>query len=95
MPGRETTLYHFAERFEQIVYSHEIGIDKPDPRAFEAACAGLEVQQQSCLFTDDFALDVEAAQTAEMQAHRPRAMPARSHASRLIWTHVPRLQRLG
>ncbi|MFG2358684.1 HAD family hydrolase [Streptomyces sp. NPDC048521] len=66
---RETALYHFDELVEQIVYSHEIGIEKPDPRAFEAACAGLEVRPQSCLFIDDFAVNVEAAQAVGMQAH--------------------------
>ncbi|MFE7804321.1 HAD family hydrolase [Streptomyces sp. NPDC057430] len=66
---RETALYRFDELVEHIVYSHEIGVEKPDPRAFEAACAGLEVRPESCLFIDDFAVNVEAAQTAGMQAH--------------------------
>ncbi|WP_329416677.1 HAD family phosphatase [Streptomyces sp. NBC_00704] len=66
---RETSLYHFDELVEQIVYSHEIGVEKPDPRAFEAACAGLEVRPQNCLFIDDSAGNVEAAQAMGMQAH--------------------------
>ncbi|MFC8272402.1 HAD family hydrolase [Streptomyces sp. NPDC057271] len=66
---RETALYRFDELVEHIVYSHEIGVEKPDPRAFEAACAGLEVRPESCLFIDDFAVNVEAAQAAGMQAH--------------------------
>ncbi|MFJ5281506.1 HAD family phosphatase [Streptomyces parvulus] len=66
---RETTLYHFDELVEQIVYSHEIGIEKPDLRAFEAACASLNVQPENCLFIDDVAVNVEAAQAAGMQAH--------------------------
>lgn len=66
---RESALYHFDDLVERIVYSHEIGIEKPDPRAFEAACASLEVQPESCLFIDDFAANVEAAQATGMQAH--------------------------
>ncbi|MFC4469946.1 HAD family hydrolase [Streptomyces xiangluensis] len=66
---RETALYHFDELVEQVVYSHEIGIQKPDPRAFEAACARLDVQPETCLFIDDVAVNVEAAQAAGMQAH--------------------------
>ncbi|MEU7039281.1 HAD family phosphatase [Streptomyces sp. NPDC046237] len=66
---RETALYQFDELVEQILYSHEIGIEKPDPRAFEAACASLEVRPESCLFIDDFAVNIEAAQAAGMQAH--------------------------
>ncbi|MEU1369479.1 HAD family phosphatase [Streptomyces sp. NPDC005803] len=66
---RETELYHFDELVERIVYSHEIGIEKPDPRAFEAASAALGVPPESCLFIDDIAVNVEAAQAAGMQAH--------------------------
>ncbi|PKV89899.1 HAD family phosphatase [Streptomyces sp. TLI_146] len=66
---RETALYRFDELVEQIVYSHEIGIEKPDPGAFEAACASLEVRPEDCLFIDDFAVNVEAARAAGMQAH--------------------------
>lgn len=66
---RETALYGFDELVEQIVYSHEIGMEKPDPRAFEAVCAALGVQPGSCLFIDDFAVNVEAARAVGMQAH--------------------------
>ncbi|WP_327121961.1 HAD family phosphatase [Streptomyces sp. NBC_01341] len=65
---RETSLYRFDELVDRIVYSHEIGIEKPDPRAFEAICAGLEVRSEGCLFIDDFAVNVEAARAAGMQA---------------------------
>ncbi|MFJ2087774.1 HAD family hydrolase [Streptomyces sp. NPDC087901] len=66
---RETALYGFDELVEQIVYSHELGIEKPDPRAFEATCAALGVQPESCLFIDDVAVNVEAAEATGMQAH--------------------------
>ncbi|MFF0483019.1 HAD-IA family hydrolase [Streptomyces sp. NPDC004435] len=66
---RETTLYRFDELVEQIVYSHEIGIEKPDLRAFEAARDSLNVRPESCLFIDDAAANVEAARAAGMQAH--------------------------
>ena len=66
---RETTLYHFDALVEQIVYSHEIGFEKPDPRAFEAACSSLKVRPEDCLFIDDVAVNVEAAKAAGMQAH--------------------------
>jgi len=66
---RETELYRFDTLVEQIVYSHEIGIEKPDPRAFEAACSSLGVRPESCLFIDDAAVNVEAAEAAGMEAH--------------------------
>ncbi|MEU2673677.1 HAD family phosphatase [Streptomyces sp. NPDC007164] len=66
---RETSRYRFDELVERIVYSHEIGIEKPDPRAFQAACAALEVRPEGCLFVDDLVVNVEAARAAGMQAH--------------------------
>ncbi|MEW1656772.1 HAD family phosphatase [Streptomyces sp. NPDC093707] len=66
---RETSRYHFDELVERIVYSHEIGVEKPDPRAFAAACAGLAVRPEDCLFIDDVAVNVEAARAAGMRAH--------------------------
>ncbi|SEO76390.1 putative hydrolase of the HAD superfamily [Actinacidiphila rubida] len=66
---REASLYHFDELVEQIVYSHEIGVEKPDPRAFDTTCARLAVRPENCLFIDDVAANVEAARAAGMQAH--------------------------
>ncbi|MFE4378026.1 HAD family hydrolase [Streptomyces cyaneofuscatus] len=66
---RETALYRFDELVDEIVYSHEIGINKPDPRAFEAACAALGVRPEDCLFVDDVVINVDAARALGMQAH--------------------------
>ncbi|WP_053712750.1 HAD family hydrolase [Streptomyces sp. XY413] len=66
---RETERYRFDELVERIVYSHETGLEKPDPRAFEAACGSLDVRPESCLFIDDVEVNVEAARAAGMQAH--------------------------
>ncbi len=66
---RETALYRFDELVEEIVYSHEIGVEKPDPRAFDTACAVLGVRPEDCLFVDDAAPNVEAARAAGMRAH--------------------------
>ncbi|MFI1172393.1 HAD family hydrolase [Streptomyces melanogenes] len=66
---RETELYRFDELVEQIVYSHEIGVSKPDPQAFAVTCARLGVRPADCLFIDDFAPNIEAAQDAGMHGH--------------------------
>ncbi|MEU9851802.1 HAD-IA family hydrolase [Streptomyces sp. NPDC047974] len=66
---REAALYHFDEWAEQLVYSHEIGIEKPDPRAFDAACGAMGARAEDCLFIDDAAVHVEAARATGMQAH--------------------------
>ncbi|MFJ2744925.1 HAD family hydrolase [Streptomyces sp. NPDC087440] len=58
-----------VERPEHLVYSHEIGILKPDPRAFAVACTTLDVRPQDCLFVDDAAPNVEAARAAGLRAH--------------------------
>lgn len=65
----ETATYQFDELVEQIVYSHEIGICKPDPQAFAVICARLEVSATDCLFIDDNNVNIEAARAAGMQAH--------------------------
>ncbi|MEV6508733.1 HAD family phosphatase [Streptomyces sp. NPDC051642] len=61
--------YGFDRLVDEIVYSHEIGVRKPDPRAFAVACARLQVRPGDCLFVDDFAPNIEAARAAGMRAH--------------------------
>ncbi|WP_406131058.1 HAD family hydrolase [Streptomyces sp. NBC_00989] len=65
----ETAAYGFDRLVDEIVYSHEIGVRKPDPRAFAIACARLQVRPGDCLFVDDFARNIEAARAAGMRAH--------------------------
>lgn len=59
----------FDELVEQIIYSHEIGVCKPDKRAFEMTCARREVRAADCLFIDDYDVNIDAARAAGMQAH--------------------------
>lgn len=66
---REMELYHFDELVDQIIYSHEIGICKPDPQAFEVTCASLGVRPEDCLFIDNVAVNIEAARKVGMQGH--------------------------
>ncbi|MFJ9376417.1 HAD family hydrolase [Streptomyces sp. NPDC101455] len=65
----ESAAYGFDRLVDEIVYSHEIGVRKPDPRAFAVTCARLQVRPGDCLFVDDFAPNVEAARAAGMQAY--------------------------
>src|SRR5690606_12702100 len=66
---RESGRYAFDELVERIVYSHEIGVEKPDPEAFGAVCESLGVRPESCLFVDDAEPNVLAARAVGMQAH--------------------------
>ena len=53
---------------DEAVYSHEIGVNKPDPRAFDIACARLRSRPGDCLFIDDHPPNIEAAQAFGMRA---------------------------
>ena len=46
---------------DDIVYSHEVGLRKPDPRVFELTAARLGVEPHEVLLLDDVAGHVEAA----------------------------------
>jgi putative hydrolase of the HAD superfamily len=64
---REEAAYAFGELADEVVYSHEIGFNKPDRRAYEVACARLGVRARDCLFIDDVAAHVDAARDAGME----------------------------
>jgi putative hydrolase of the HAD superfamily len=65
---REQEAYRFGDFTDEIVYSHEIGICKPDPQAFAVTCDRMAASPGDCLFIDDVPAYAEAAVTAGMQA---------------------------
>jgi epoxide hydrolase-like predicted phosphatase len=50
---REQAAYGFEDLVDEIVYSHEAGMSKPDPRIYALACARLRVRPQETVFLDD------------------------------------------
>jgi len=50
---REQQRYHFDQLTDLIIYSHEVGIAKPDRRIYELTCERLEVQPAQMIFLDD------------------------------------------
>jgi len=58
---REQERYDFESVCELIVYSHEVGVAKPDRRIFELACERLAVSPEDCIFVDDVTENIEAA----------------------------------
>jgi putative hydrolase of the HAD superfamily len=58
---REEARYRFSAVCDDIVYSHEVGIEKPDPGIFELALARLGVKPEESVFLDDRMIHVEAA----------------------------------
>jgi FMN phosphatase YigB (HAD superfamily) len=65
---REQACYGFGELTDLIVYSHEAGMAKPDPRIYQLACDGLGVPAQDVVFLDDVPRFVAAARQAGMHA---------------------------
>jgi putative hydrolase of the HAD superfamily len=49
-----------------VIYSHEEGMRKPDPRFYALACERLEVVPEAVLFVDDTLDWVEAARQLGM-----------------------------
>jgi epoxide hydrolase-like predicted phosphatase len=59
--AREQELYHFAELTDLIIYSHEVGVAKPERRIYELTCERLGAQPGEMIFLDDAPLNVTAA----------------------------------
>ena len=69
---REQAAYGFEDLVDEIVYSHEVAMAKPDPRIYALVCARLEVQPEEAIFLDDTDQAVAGAREAGMHAVRYR-----------------------
>jgi epoxide hydrolase-like predicted phosphatase len=49
---------------DDIVYSHEVGLAKPDPAIYELAASRLHVRPNQIVFLDDLVINVNAARAA-------------------------------
>jgi putative hydrolase of the HAD superfamily len=57
------------EALEFVVDSHEMGIEKPDPRIFAHAARAMALEPSACLYVGDlFSVDVVGARAAGMHA---------------------------
>jgi putative hydrolase of the HAD superfamily len=65
---REQAKYGIEELVDELLYSHEIGVAKPDPQAFALACERLGVRPAETVFVDDTPECVQAAQECGIQA---------------------------
>lgn len=50
---RETAQYHFDEMTDVFIYSHEVGMQKPNPKIYELTWERLGVQPHEMIFLDD------------------------------------------
>jgi epoxide hydrolase-like predicted phosphatase len=69
---KEQQAYGFEDLVDEIVYSHEAGVSKPDPRIYALACARLDVRPQEMVFLDDADACVAGACEAGLRAIRYR-----------------------
>jgi epoxide hydrolase-like predicted phosphatase len=56
-----------AELFDAVIISGEVGVRKPDPRMYGLATDGLGLASERCVFVDDWAPNVEAAEAVGMR----------------------------
>jgi epoxide hydrolase-like predicted phosphatase len=84
---REQAAYGFEDLVDDIVYSHEAGMSKPDPRIYALTCARLEVQPDETVFLDDAGRCVAGARDAGLHAvHYRSNAQARTEIGRLLAT---------
>jgi FMN phosphatase YigB (HAD superfamily) len=60
--------WRFAEVADDIVYSHEVGLKKPDPAIYALTERRLGVEPHEVAFLDDVVTNVEAARAAGWHA---------------------------
>ena len=65
---REQAAYGFEDLVDDIVYSHEAGMSKPDPRIYALACTRLDVRPDETVFVDDTDFCVAGAREAGLHA---------------------------
>ena len=65
---REQAAYGFEDLVDEIVYSHEAGMSKPDPRIYALICARLGVHPHEMVFLDDADRCVAGAREAGLHA---------------------------
>jgi putative hydrolase of the HAD superfamily len=94
LPSIDLTLQHAGIDpgwFAALLSSATIGFRKPDPRAYLAAVAALDIPAAACAFVDDLPENVAAARTLGMQA---LLLDRRSSPSPELGTYIRGLDEL-
>lgn len=65
----EERRFRFSAVFDPICYSHEIGVNKPDPDAFRITLDRLQANADEVFFVDDVPENIEAARALGIGAH--------------------------
>jgi glucose-1-phosphatase len=61
------THWNLHEGFDELVFSCEVGLAKPDPAIYETTCERLGVPTREAVFIDDKQQNVEAAAALGMR----------------------------
>jgi epoxide hydrolase-like predicted phosphatase len=79
------TRQKFADAFDHMVISAEVGLAKPDARIYHLALEKLGVQPEEAVFVDDFSENIDAARAVGMAAiHFRDPQKARAKLERLL-----------
>lgn len=65
---QDQAAYGFEDLVDEIVYSHEVGMRKPDPRIYALVCERLGVRPSEMIFLDDVQAAVAGASEAGIHA---------------------------
>ena len=65
---KEQAAYGFEDLVDNIVYSHEAGMNKPDARIYALTCTRLDVRPDETVFVDNTVYCVAGAREAGMHA---------------------------
>ena len=64
----EQARYGFEDLVDTIIYSHEVGVAKPDRRVYALTCERLSVRPEEAVLLDDVQACVDGARRFGMQA---------------------------
>ncbi len=86
---QEQLRYGFEELFDLLIYSHEVGVEKPDPTIYALTQERLGVLPHEIVFLDDRATAVEGARAAGWHAILHESTPASIAAIRQVISSPP------
>jgi putative hydrolase of the HAD superfamily len=87
----EQRRYGFEQLFDFLVYSHEVGVEKPDPAIYTLTQERLGVQPHEIVFLDDREAAVEGARLAGWHAVLHESTPTSIAAVTGIISSPPHL----
>ncbi|MEV4537573.1 HAD family phosphatase [Asanoa sp. NPDC049518] len=65
---REQAAYGLPALVDECLYSHEVGIGKPDPELWKLTCERMGVEPAELLFVDDVQVNITAARAYGIRA---------------------------